>query len=128
MREQWQDSDRDRVLDHVPVYQTNPGLRDRLVRSRLVIRFQNFLWEFRQSFSQAAHPLREKILNTFDLSTLAATSRYSVLTTLIAFVIFWMSFISAILAGSITILIFLTTTARKFGRKMSKFVTSIRTR
>ena len=91
-------------------------------------KFRNLLREFREYFLQLVRHFRGKILNTFDRSTLAETLLFSVSMTLIAFVIFWMSFTFVILGGSLLILMLLTTLMVKSGRKMRVFATSIRAR
>lgn len=124
MREAWthatnSDKPDGRQTDEQPDH----GARDRLTLS--LIRFLNSSLESLASYWQRVHPFVERTSNTSVHFTLLERSLFSVLTMLIAFVIFWMSCISAILSGSIAILLSLLTTAIKFGRRMQRFGRSI---
>jgi len=90
--------------------------------------FLSYLLEDLQSFWRQVRHCAEKTSNTSVHYMLLEKSMYAVLTMLIGFVIFWMSFIFAILSGSIAILLFSLTSAIRFGLRIKRSVQNIRTR
>jgi hypothetical protein len=124
MREAWTHAtNSDKPDGKLTDVQRDHGARDRLTLS--LIRFLNSSLESLASYLQRVRPFVEKTSNTSVRSMLRERFLFSVLTMLTAFAIFWMSCISAILSGSIAILLFLLTTAGRFGRRMQRFARSI---
>jgi hypothetical protein len=99
----------------------------RRVLKIVATRFRRFSRIVRLFFLRRVRPCAKRTLNFLDPYTLTGVFMSAALTTLISCAIFLMSFISAILAGLITILAFMSTAARRFGRRTRKWARCTRT-
>lgn len=126
-RERWPE-DGNPWCDHVRDHDKDGNHHDQQNRSQSVTKFQILSREFRQYFLPLVRRFREKILNTFDRSTLAETLQYSVLMMLISFATFLMCCTFVILGGSLLIVMLSITITVKSGRKIQVFARSIRER
>lgn len=97
-------------------------------RPRLEMQFPTYILERLEFFLRLVRRCHAKMSNIFVRSTRAETWFFSVSTMLIAFVIFWMSLTSVILAGLNLIWTFLITSVIRSGRRMSTFANNMRER
>lgn len=122
-REKWPE-DVDPWCDHV-LLEKRHSQQD---QSLPEMQFPQSMTESRESFLRQVRLFRAKILNGYDRYTVTGALQYSVSLILISFVTFWMSCISAILAGLIVISTFSITVMVNFGRRTRAFVRNMKGR